>query len=84
MKKSILTEEKVKHIIQKYTNDNIGIESLCNEYKVGKLKIKDILIKNNIPLKKKGAQTKHNKTNKILNTKIIKYENTDLILENKI
>jgi|LakMenEpi03Aug12_release.lakeMendotaPanAssembly.Ray.scaffolds.fasta_scaffold822598_2 hypothetical protein len=84
MKKSILTEEKVKHIIQKYTNDNIGIESLCNEYKVGKLKIKDILIKNNIPLKKKGAQIKHNKTNKILNTKIIKYENTDLILENKI
>jgi transposase len=45
-------------IIEKYLN-NYSIESLAKEFKVGKIKIKDILSKNNITLKSKGGQVKH-------------------------
>lgn len=50
-------------IIEKYKN-NISIESLSKEFKVGKLKIKQILLNNNIPLKNKGGQIKHKQVEK--------------------
>jgi hypothetical protein len=51
-------------IIKKY-NNNVSIESLCKEFKVGKLKIKKILLNNNIPIKSKGGQVKHKVIEKI-------------------
>jgi hypothetical protein len=51
-------------IIEKYLN-NYSIESLAKEFKVGKIKIKDILSKNNITLKSKGGQVKHKPIEKI-------------------
>lgn len=45
-------------ICQDYINSNIGIEALALKNKVGKKKIKEILLKNNITIKKKGGQTK--------------------------
>lgn len=51
-------------IIEKY-NNNVSIESLCKEFKVGKLKIKKILFNNNIPIKSKGGQVKHKVVEKI-------------------
>lgn len=51
-------------IIEKY-KDNVSIETLAKEFKVGKLKIKKILLSNNIPLKSKGGQIKHKQVKKI-------------------
>lgn len=48
-------------IINKYVNDNRSIEQLCTEFKVGKIKIKKILLDNNVLLKKRGAQPKNKK-----------------------
>lgn len=47
-----------KQIIESYQTQSI--EKICKEFKIGKLKVKQILTKNGIPLKKKGAQP-HNK-----------------------
>lgn len=55
-KKIILTTDDEYNIINEYVNKNIGIESLCEKYKVGKLKIKDILNRYNTPIKNKGGQ----------------------------
>lgn len=54
MKKSIKLDEKV--ICEEYQSSSIGVESLALKYHVGKKKIKDILIRNSIPIKKRGAQ----------------------------
>ena len=43
-----------KTICDKYLN-NYSIEKLASEYHVGKLKIKEILNKNNIKLRKRGG-----------------------------
>lgn len=58
-------------IIAKYKG-NCSIDSLAKEFKLGKLKIKKILIANNIPLKLKGGQTKHKQVEQIIynNSKI--------------
>jgi hypothetical protein len=50
-----------QEIIKKYTTGD-SIEKLCKEYKVGKIKIKNILKENNIPIKKKGGQVKYTTT----------------------
>jgi hypothetical protein len=42
-------------VIEDYEN-GIGVGKLALKYHVGKLKIKDILIKNGIELKKRGGQ----------------------------
>lgn len=60
-------------IINRYIK-NVSIETLAKEFKVGKLKIKQILINNNIPLKPKGGQIKHKKSEKIE----LNYENSVL------
>jgi|688.fasta_scaffold216548_2 hypothetical protein len=51
-------------IIEKY-NNNVSIESLCKEFKVGKLKIRQILLNNNVTIKSKGGQIKHKVVGKI-------------------
>jgi len=77
-----------KEIIKKYNELNYSISKLCEEYNVGKIKIKKILLDNNIPLKKKGGQIKHiekpfiiDTTNKILSCKKCGKEFNDI--ENK-
>lgn len=49
----------IDEVIDLYTHKNFGIEELCSKFKVGKLKIKKILLDNNIPLRKKGGQVKN-------------------------
>lgn len=53
-KSKITINEKI--ICEEYQTTNIGVESLASKYHVGKLKIKDILNRNNIKIKKKGKQ----------------------------
>ena len=49
-----------KEIIYLYTKENVGINVICKKFNIGKLKVKDILNKNNIEIKKRGAQKKFN------------------------
>lgn len=49
-----------KEIISDYINENVSIEKLALKYKIGKIKIKKILCDNNIDIKKRGGQQKHN------------------------
>lgn len=49
-------EEIIKNICKDYTENNLGLETLCSKYHLGKLKIKKYLSDNNIPLKRKGGQ----------------------------
>lgn len=60
----------VEKIIEKY-NSNTSIENIAKEFKVGKIKIKQILLDNNIPIKKKGGQVKYSNTEKITPTNSI-------------
>lgn len=53
MKNKVILNES--SVIEDYEN-GIGVEKLALKYHVGKLKIKDILIKNGIELKKRGGQ----------------------------
>jgi hypothetical protein len=62
-----------KEVITRYVNDNCSIEQLCSEFKVGKLKIKKILLDNNIPFKKRGSQPKNRE-----------YVEFSMCLENKV
>lgn len=65
-------ELKENEICERYKNENIGVESMAKEYHVGKKKIKDILLKNNIDIKKRGNQ-KGKKEIKVRDWKIEKY-----------
>lgn len=55
-KRKVLTENEKQLIIDKYTNETLGVESLSKLFKVGKLKIKDVLKENGIEIKKRGGQ----------------------------
>ena len=57
-----------EEIIKKYTTTTISLEELGKEYKMGKLKLKDILTKHNIPIRSKGNQVKY--SNKDVTTTI--------------
>jgi len=46
-------------IITLYTQKKMSINDICKHFKIGKLKVKDILFKNGIELNKKGGQKKH-------------------------
>lgn len=50
-------------IIKRYSEGGISLESLCKEFKIGKLKLKKILMDNNIPINSKGSQTKYTHNN---------------------
>lgn len=52
-------------IIEDYTTQKLSIETICKKYKIGKLKFKQILKDNNIPLNKKGGQIKYGTFNSI-------------------
>lgn len=54
MKKKITLDENA--ICQEYLETEIGIESMALKYHVGKKRIREILDRNNIPIKKKGKQ----------------------------
>lgn len=55
MKNKNFLDEKV--ICKEYCENNIGIETMALKYHVGKIRIKNILIKNDIELKKRGGQS---------------------------
>lgn len=65
-----------KLICEEYINTKIGIEALSYKYHVGKLKIKDILKRNGIDVKKKGAQS-NNETFVVSDPKVKKYINNE-------
>lgn len=48
-------------IINRYKS-NVSIESLAKEFKLGKNRIKKILLENNVPIKPKGGQIKYHNT----------------------
>ena len=48
-----------KLLIQEYQNTDISLEDLGKKFKIGKLKVKQILKDNNIVIKKKGGQQKY-------------------------
>ena len=69
------TNVDIEKICKMYLNGN-GLETICSEVHLGKLRVKQILLDNNIEIKKKGAQTKH--THLVVEDwKIKKYEDTD-------
>ena len=73
-KTKVILDEKI--ICEEYVNTKIGIEAIATKYHVGKLKIKDILKRNGIDFKKKGAQS-NNETFIVPDYKVKKYINTD-------
>lgn len=75
----------IENIIHDYVNENRGIEELCSKYRLGKVKIKHILIENNVELKKRGGQKKiietplkHDLNGKSLSCKICKKTFNDI------
>ena len=54
MKQKVVLNER--QICDEYQDNKKGIEFLCKKYHVGKLRIKEILKKNNIEIKKRGKQ----------------------------
>lgn len=73
-KTKVILDEKI--ICEEYVNTKIGIEAIATKYHVGKLKIKDILKRNGIDFKKRGAQS-NNETFIVSDYKVKKYINTD-------
>ena len=54
MKNKVILDEKV--ICEEYKNGRDGVETLSKKYHVGKIRIKEILQRNNIEIKKRGKQ----------------------------
>lgn len=78
----------MKEIIIDYTKNKLSIEKIAIKYKIGKIKVKNILYDNNISLNKKGNQKKIFEVqsnidinNKLLECKICKRRINDI--ENK-
>lgn len=44
-------------IITDYTDGNMGVEGICAKYHIGKVKVRNILKENNIPMKTRGGQS---------------------------
>lgn len=65
-----------KDVCERYLKTNIGVESLACELHVGKKKIKEILLKNGVEIKKRGAQ-ESKKTKIIDDWKTEKYPKVD-------
>jgi len=84
MKKKIEINEET--LCKEYLETKIGVESLALKYHIGKLRVKEILKKNNIEIKKRGAQS-NNESFVVNNFKIKKYVNTDnthfIVVDNK-
>lgn len=56
MAKTKISNEQEKEIVIDYIENNMGIYPICEKYHIGKIKLKEILQKNNITLNKKGKQ----------------------------
>ena len=54
MKNKVTLDENL--ICKEYRESNIGVEAIALKYHVGKPKVKEILLKNGIEIKKRGAQ----------------------------
>lgn len=84
MKKKIEINEET--LCKEYLETKIGVESLALKYHIGKLRVKEILKKNNIEIKKRGAQS-NNESFVVNDFKIKKYINTDnthfIVVDNK-
>jgi hypothetical protein len=63
-----------QEIIKLYIEKSFSINDLCQKFRIGKLKIKKILLENNIKINKKGGQKKHN----ITEIDYTKYKNKSL------
>lgn len=74
MKKKVEINEEV--LCKEYLETKIGVESLALKYHIGKLRVKEILKKNNIEIKKRGAQS-NNEIFIVNDFKIKKYVNSD-------
>ena len=94
MKNKIVLEEN--RICEEYTTTNIGVEALALKNHVGKKKIKEILIRNGIKIKKRGAQSlnetfvtswRENKYNEVEGSHYVVYDPNTLFsstdIENK-
>lgn len=53
------TDLEEQEIVSNYLNRPISIEKLASQYKIGKIKLKKILLKHNVEIKKKGGQLKY-------------------------
>jgi hypothetical protein len=51
----------IEEIINNYVNEKKSLTDICEKYKIGKLKLKKILLDNNIPINKKGGISKNRK-----------------------
>lgn len=56
MSKTKLTPKEELELVNDYAKNEMGIYDVCEKYHVGKLKVKDILAKYEVPLRKKGKQ----------------------------
>jgi hypothetical protein len=70
MKKKIITQDDSIKIVDLYLNGG-SVESICKIFKTGKTTIKNVLINNNVPLKNRGGQVKH----ELVTIDYSKYEN---------
>ena len=58
-KRGVLFDEDIKNIIEGYTTGRIrNIDGICNEFKISKIKAKNILVNNGVELNKSGGQKK--------------------------
>lgn len=78
----------MENIIKDYQSQNYSIEDIAKKYKIGKLKVKQILIDNNIPIRKKGNQKKIIETNFVIdiNNKMLECKKCNKVfkdIENK-
>jgi hypothetical protein len=46
-------------IVKFYTEEKLSINQICEKLRIGKLKVKDALIKNGVKLNKRGSKVKH-------------------------
>ena len=46
----------VNELIKDYTENNLGVNGLCEKYHIGKVKVRALLKSNNVPMKKRGGQ----------------------------
>ena len=66
----------IKKLIEDYTINNCGLSTICEKYKIGKLKAKSILTENGVEIKKKGKQPL-NENFVVTDFHIKKYEEED-------
>ena len=65
-----------QEIVVKYLEKNTSLNKICEEYKIGKQRLKKILKDNNVPIKKVGGQVKYtNLKDIVVNPHILECKN---------